>query len=275
MDTSISIETVPTRCFTPQQRAQREAATQVLLKRRALTGDVAERQRLLADVVELNIEIARGIARRYHNRGPEADDLEQVACMALVKAANGYRLESGTPFIGYAVPTIRGEVKRYFRDLAWTVRIPRRLQDLQGVMTAKVPSLEQQLGRPPTSTEVAEYLGVTVVEIEQARAATGCFTVLSLDWTNGSADDGVTLADAIPAQDDGTMVEIEGLDQLLSLLNDLDDRSRRILHLRFVEARSQSQIGEDIGCSQMQVSRNLKAILGRLRTQLGITTVAA
>src|SRR4029453_5098954 len=95
---------------------------------------------------ELNIDMARGIARRFRGRGAEADDLEQVAYLGLVKAAHHYRLDADTPFIGYAIPTIRGEVKRYFRDCAWTVRIPRRLQELQGMIAAKLPDLERELG---------------------------------------------------------------------------------------------------------------------------------
>ncbi|WBQ03505.1 SigB/SigF/SigG family RNA polymerase sigma factor [Kribbella sp. CA-293567] len=275
MITSLSsTELPPTHCNTPQQRAEREAATQVLLNQRAAATDPAERQRLLEDVVELNIEIARGIARRYRNRGAEADDLEQVACLALVKAASGYQLDSGTPFIAYAVPTIRGEIKRYFRDSTWTVRIPRRLQELQGAITTKVPVLEQQLNRQPTTEEIAEYLGATVEEIDEARAAKGCFNVLSLDRPSAT-DDGLTLADALPAPPDREVEHLETLDQLAPLLERLDDRSRRILHLRFVETKSQSQIGEAIGCSQMQVSRLLKATLERLRAQLDINTVAA
>jgi RNA polymerase sigma-B factor len=272
---SSTTEAVPTHCTSPQQRAQREAATQVLLQRRAGSTDPQERQRLLEDIVELNIEIARGIARRFRDRGAEADDLEQVACLALLKATNGYRFESGTPFIAYAVPTIRGEIKRYFRDSAWTVRIPRRLQELQGAITTKVPLLEQELRRLPTDAEIADHLGATPEEIAQARAAKGCYNVLSLDWSGSDGDDGFDLAGSIPAEADEGLAQLETLDQLAPLLERLDDRSRRILHLRFVETKSQTQIGEAIGCSQMQVSRLLKATLGRLRSQLGVASVAA
>ncbi len=267
-------EPVPTDCTTPQQRAQREAATQVLLQQRASTADPGERQHLLEQVVELNIEIARGLARRYYNRGAEDDDLEQVACLALVKAVGGYRLESGTPFIGYAIPTIRGEIKRYFRDAAWTVRIPRRLQELQGAIATKTPLLEQELNRPPTTAEIAERLGVTPRDIEEARAAKGCFNVLSLDRPVGD-DDTVDLAGAVAAPPDREVEQFETLDQLSPLLEDLDDRSRQILQLRFIETKTQAQIGEVIGCSQMQVSRILKAILEQLRAQLTTATAAA
>jgi RNA polymerase sigma-B factor len=277
MVTNPNTEAAPAQCSTPQQRAQREAATQALFQRRSAATDPDERQQLLEDIVELNIEIARGIACRYHNRGPEAEDLEQVACLALVKAATGYNPDTGTPFIGYAVPTIRGEIKRYFRDAAWTVRIPRRLQELQSAINAKVPTLEQELNRQPSTAEIARYLGATVGDIEEARAATGCFNVLSLDRPTGDpygGMDGLNLAGSIPAHTDLEVEQFETLDQLAPLLEDLDDRSRRILHLRFVETKSQTEIGEAIGCSQMQVSRLLRATLDHLRTQLGTPAAA-
>ncbi|MDX6282015.1 MAG: polymerase sigma-B factor [Kribbellaceae bacterium] len=269
MDTTLNTTTEQpsVQCHSSRQRAQREAATQVLLQRRSAAADPGERQQLLEQVVELNIEIARGIARRFRDRGAEADDLEQVACLALLKAANGYRLESGVPFIGYAIPTIRGEIKRYFRDCAWTVRIPRRLQELQGAITAKVPQLEQELNRQPTTAEIAEYLGAGVEEVEEARAAKGCFNVLSLDRPGDEADD-VTLADLLPDDSDREIEQFETLDQLAPLLEGLDDRTRQILHLRFVETKTQTQIGQAIGVSQMQVSRLLKATLEELRSRL-------
>lgn len=264
----------PIHCHTAQQRAQREAATHVLLQQRAAAIDLGERQRLLDEIVELNIEMARGIARRFRDRGAEDDDLEQVACLALVKAANGYRLDSGVPFIGYAIPTIRGEIKKYFRDCAWTVRIPRRLQELQGAMTTKVPRLEQELNRQPTTAEIAEYLGAGAEEVEQARAAKGCFNVLSLDRP-ADEDVDVTLADLLPDESDREIEQFETLDQLAPLLQDLDDRTRQILHLRFVESQSQTQIGQAIGISQMQVSRLLKAALEELRSRLAPLANAA
>ena len=129
-----TIERESTRSGAPTDRAAREAATRELMERRAASTDEVERQEILEQVVELNLEMAKGIARRFRGRGAEADDLEQVAYLGLVKAAHHYRLEADTPFIGFAIPTIRGEVKRYFRDCAWTVRIPRRLQEMQGTI---------------------------------------------------------------------------------------------------------------------------------------------
>ncbi len=255
-------------CSSPEQRSLREKATHQLLCRRAATTDDAERQRLLEEAVELNLEIARGIARRFRGRGAEDDDLEQVACLGLMKAATKFRLDSGVPFIGYAVPSIRGEVKRYFRDCSWTVRIPRRLQELQGRISRAVPQLVQELGREPTVEEVAERLGVGSADVREADAAKGCFNVLSLDRPIGTDDGHLLLADAIADDEDPGLRRIETFAQLGPLIGELGERDRRILELSFVENRKQSDIGRELGITQMQVSRLLSKILGRLRESL-------
>lgn len=261
-------------CSTAADRAAREAATRELMERRAASTDETERQELLEEVVELNLEMARGIARRFRGRGAEADDLEQVAYLGLVKAAHHYRLEADTPFIGFAIPTIRGEVKRYFRDCAWTVRIPRRLQEMQGSIAGKLPELEQELNREPTPAELAECLDVEVAEVEQAMAAKGCFNVLSLDRP-AETDADLTLADVVAGSDDSSIDQLETVEMLQPILSDLNDRERRILHLRFVEGWTQSEIGKDIGVSQMQISRVLRKTLDDLRTKLAPLPTAA
>jgi RNA polymerase sigma-B factor len=262
-----STEPVPTQCSSAEERASRESATRELLERREASSDEFERQELLEAVIELNIEIARGIARRFRGRGAEAEDLEQVAYLGLVKAAHHYRLDAETPFIGFAIPTIRGEVKRYFRDCAWTVRIPRRLQEMQGTIAAKIPLLEQQLNREPTAAEIAEHLGVEAGEVEQAMAAKGCFNVLSLDRPS-DVDADLTLADVVADENDRSVDQLETVDMLQPVLEDLGPRERRILQLRFIEGWTQSEIGKDIGVSQMQVSRVLRRILDELRDKL-------
>lgn len=257
---------VPTQCHSARDRAARESATQELFERRERSTGEAERQELLEAIVELNIEIARGIAQRFRNKGPDLEDLEQVAYLGLVKAAHGYRPAAETPFIGYAIPTIRGEVKRYFRDCAWTVRIPRRLQELQGMIAAKLPILEQELGREPNSAEIAERLGVEAEEIDRAKAAHGCFRVLSLDRPEVEA--GLTLADVVADEADRTLDQLETIDMLRPVLAELSDRDREILQLRFVDGLTQTDIATEIGVSQMQVSRLLRQILDNLRDSL-------
>ncbi|MFD7154299.1 SigB/SigF/SigG family RNA polymerase sigma factor [Kribbella sp. NPDC059898] len=261
------IERASARYGAPTDRAARETATRELMERRAASTGEGERQELLEQVVELNLEMAQGIARRFRGRGAEADDLEQVAYLGLVKAAHHYRLEAETPFIGFAIPTIRGEVKRYFRDCAWTVRIPRRLQEMQGTIANKLPELEQELNREPTPAELAEHLEVEVTEVEQALAAKGCFNVLSLDRP-AETDAELTLADVVADDDDASIDQLETVEMLEPVLADLGERDRRILQLRFVEGWTQSEIGDDIGVSQMQVSRVLRRILDDLRDKL-------
>jgi len=264
---------VPTQCSSVADRAAREAATIELFERRARTSDPAEQRELLEWIVELNLEIARGIAHRFQRRGAESEDLEQVAFVGLMKAATNYRLDADTPFIGYAVPTIRGEVKRYFRDCAWTVRIPRRLQELQGLVAAKLPELEQALGREPSIVELAEHLGIDAAEIEQAMAARGCFRTLSLDWL--ADDNGWNLAEVVAGEEDLAVSQLEAVDMLQPVLEGLEARDRRILELRFIQGLSQSEIGAEIGISQMQVSRLLRRILDDLRNRLTPVPTAA
>ena len=260
------VRPAPRDCLSAEDRAHREAATRTLFEARDRCTDDDERQRLLEAIVALNIEIARGISRRFRGRGAEDDDLEQVAYVGLLKAAHNFRTDNGAPFIGFAIPTIRGEVKRYFRDCSWTVRIPRRLQELQGRIAVAVPLLEQELNREPTSEEIADRIGVDIAEVHRAEAARGCFNVLSLDrpTATGMAV-GVTVAD----ESDGRYVEqLEAVEILAPVIDDLTPRDRRILELRFVEGMTQADIGKDIGVSQMQISRLLTRILGELRQKL-------
>jgi len=256
----------------PKQR--RDRATRALLVQRAGSTDEEERQSLLEQAIELNLGIAHSIASRFRGRGVESDDLDQVAYLGLLKAARSYRPDTETPFLAYAVPTIRGEVKRYFRDCSWTVRIPRRLQELQGSIAAARPQLVQDLQRDPTLEEIAQAIGVQVSEVEAAIAADGCFSVLSLDRPM-DGDSTASLADTIADEEDGAFERTEAVAVLEPVLNDLAPRERRILELRFVEGHTQADIGAEIGVSQMQVSRLLRGILDRLRDQIEPPAAAA
>lgn len=256
----------------PKQR--RDQATRDLLSRRAATTDEDLQQALLEEAIELNLSIAHSIAGRFRGRGVEAEDLDQVAYLGLVKAARSYKPDSGTPFLAYAVPTIRGEVKRYFRDCSWTVRIPRRLQELQGSIAAVRPRLVQELHRDPTLAELADALNADVSEVEAAIAADGCFSVLSLDRpVDGEST--ANLADTIADEEDSSFERTEAVAVLEPVLSELTPRERRILELRFIEGHTQADIGAEIGVSQMQVSRLLRGILDRLRDQIDAPVQAA
>jgi len=223
-------------------------------------------QACLDEVVLLNAPVARSIASRYRSKGVDADDLEQVAYLGLVKAANGYRLDASTAFLAYAVPTIRGELKRYFRDCAWTVRPPRRVQEMQGSIAAAEPELTQKLGHLPTDEETAKALGTATEEVAEAASVRGCFSTLSLD-APAAADNGARLMDTVADAEDGYEL-VENVHTLTPAVSELPDRDRRILELRFCNGFTQEEIGNELGVSQMQVSRLLRGILERLRTEL-------
>ncbi|MEU4603562.1 sigma-70 family RNA polymerase sigma factor [Kribbella sp. NPDC023972] len=239
--------------------------TQALLAEADSTPD-PRRQELLDEVVILNAPVARSIASRYRSKGVDPDDLEQVAYLGLVKAANGYRLDASTAFLAYAVPTIRGELKRYFRDCAWTVRPPRRVQEMQGSIAAAEPELTQRLGHLPTDQETAEALGTEPEEVVEATSIRACFTTLSLD-APGAVDGGTNLLDTVADSEDGYEL-VENVHTLTPAVSSLADRDKRILELRFRNGLTQEEIGNELGVSQMQVSRLLRGILDRLRTQL-------
>ena len=239
--------------------------TQELLEQADSVPD-PRHQQLLDQVIILNAPIARSIASRYRSKGVDADDLEQVAYLGLVKAANGYRLDTSTAFLSYAVPTIRGELKRYFRDCAWTVRPPRRVQEMQGSIAAAEPELTQRLGRLPSAEETAEALGTEAVEIAEATAVRTCFNTLSLD-APGAAGIGATIGDTVADVEDGYEL-VENVHTLTPVVSELGDRDRRILELRFCDGCTQEEIGRELGVSQMHVSRLLRGILDRLRAEL-------
>jgi RNA polymerase sigma-B factor len=229
------------------------------------TADAAEQERLRSEVVVLNMEIARAIALRYRGRGVAVDDLVQVAYVGLVKAVNGYDPAHEKDFLSYAVPTVTGEVKRYFRDFGWTVRPPRRIQELQGHISRASHDMAQQLGRSPRPSEVAERLGIDVENVIEALASDGAFTPASLDVPVGEGS--AVLGDLI-GEDDRDLVRAEMRLALGPAVRQLDERDRRILELRFFEGWTQERIAQDIGVTQMQVSRLLARILSDLRTEL-------
>ena len=246
----------------------RREATELLLAR-AATSEGDERRSLEDQIVEVNLQIAVDVARRYRSRGIPIEDLEQVACLGLVKAARGYDPERATDFLSYAVPTIRGEVRRYFRDHGWTVRPPRTVQQAQARITAVESDLCQELGRSPRPSELAERLELDLDLVVEALAANGCFSPTSLDATPVGAEGGI--GERL-GEDDESFDSAEARVALKPLLAHLDRRERIMLEMRFFKGATQSEIGEVLGITQMQVSRLLSALLARLRDELGSPT---
>jgi RNA polymerase sigma-B factor len=248
-------------------RQQRKTETARLFALVAETDDDARREELVEQVIVANIGVAQSIARRFRGRGIADDDLEQVAYLALTRAAQKFRPAPGVDFLTYAVPTMSGELKRHFRDLGWTVRPPRRVQEVQSRVVHAYRA-GHEAGRPPSPSRLATELDLPEEEVREALAADGCFTPTSLDLPVRQDNDGLTLGQSLVSDDSD---ELRALDARLVLgpaLRTLSDRDRRVLYLRFVEERSQSEIGEELGLSQMQVSRQLKRIMRDLRAQL-------
>ena len=216
-------------------------------------------------LVLLNLGLADGIANRYLGRGIDRDDLVQVARLGLVKAVRRFRPGLGQSFAGFAAPTISGEIKRHFRDTGWMVRPPRRLQELGVRIRDAEKDLEQRLHRRPLTDELAAFLDVEEEQVRAAREAASSFHALSLDLPAGpgQAPTEMTLEEA-----DDPFAAIDDAEWLRDALAELTERERLVLRLRFVDVLTQSEIAEQIGVSQMQVSRILRATLSRLRARL-------
>lgn len=246
--------------------ADRGAQTADLLARIATVTDEVEVTRLREEVAIINMSIARSIAHRYARRGIAVEDLIQVAYVGLVKAVNGFDPGHDKDFLSYAVPTITGEVKRYFRDFGWTVRPPRRIQELQGQISRAANELAHRLGRSARPSEIAKVLKVDVETVIEALASDGAFTPASLDVPVGE-EGSASLGDLIGVEDHD-MARAEMRLMLGPAVRGLGERDRRILELRFFAGWTQEQIAKEIGVTQMQVSRLLARILSDLRNEL-------
>ncbi len=246
--------------------SDRGEITARLLRQMGETSDEVECKRLRDEVVVLNMGVARAIASRYRDRGIGREDLIQAAYVGLVKAANGFDPSFERDFLSYAVPTVTGEVKRYFRDFGWTVRPPRRVQELQAQISRASGELSQTLHRSPKPSEVAEHLSVDVDSVIEALGADGCFSPASLDVPVG--EDGSTSLGDLIGGEDADLGRAEARILMAPAVRRLATRDRRILELRFFHGWTQEQIAGDIGVTQMQVSRLLSRILSDLRAEL-------
>jgi RNA polymerase sigma-B factor len=247
-------------------RDQRQRETALLWDRFVAATTEAERAQLREDVVVLNLSVARAVAGRYAGRGIPVEDLEQVASVGLVKAAQRFDPARQRDFLSYAVPTVRGEVKRHFRDLGWAVRPPRRIQDLQARVQA-VSSAVQSQGRPVQPDEIAAHLAVDVGLVVESMTCSGAFAPSSLDAPLGATEASQSLGALLTAAGNDYQ-RVENAMVLEQALAALSARDRWILHRRFADELTQRQIGEELGVSQMQVSRWLARILSTLRTSM-------
>jgi RNA polymerase sigma-B factor len=218
-------------------------------------------------LVHLHLPLVEHCARRFRNRGEPFEDLVQVGTIGLIKSIDRFDTERGVEFSTYATPTIIGEIKRYFRDKGWAIRVPRRLQELRMQIGAATADLNQSLGRSPTMSELAEAIGCSVEEIVEGIESSNAYSALSLDASDESDDGSPSMLDAIGIEDAG-IEHVEIRESLKPLLDQLDPREKKILLLRFFRNMTQSQIAEEIGVSQMHVSRLLNRTLEQLRASL-------
>jgi len=249
-------------------REERSEQTHDLLERAHACPPGPRRDALLDEVVVLNRGVADAVASRYRGRGVPDDDLRQAACEGLIKAVRKFDPAVRPDLLTYAVPTMRGEVQRWFRDQSWMVRPPRRIQELQWRVSRSIERLSQDLGREPTDAEIGDDLGCGTAQVEEAVQGFGCFQPPSLDRPAGELETGATLGDLIPAVDDHGASSAEARVALGPVVRELSERDRRIIYLRFFEGLSQQEIGAELGVTQMQVSRLLQRILTRLRHDL-------
>jgi len=248
----------------PEEKRPQSANTREdrkLLIRYHTDGDMQAREEL----VERFLPLARQLARRYQRADEPLDDLIQVASLGLVKAIDRFDPARGVSFSSYAVPTIAGELRRYFRDHTWSLRVPRDVQELAVKMGKVEAGLQLDLGRAPTAAELSDRLDCTVEQLLEARDAAGANRMSSLDQPVSSDDEeGASLADLLGEADAG----LEHVERALTVdaaLERLDERERTILRLRFHEELTQAAIGERVGLSQMHVSRLIRQALTTLR----------
>lgn len=247
----------------PQDRS---GARALFIELRTLKDGSVEYAELRNRLVRMHLPLVEHLARRFRNRGEPLDDLTQVATIGLIKSVDRFDPERGVEFSTYATPTVVGEIKRHFRDKGWAVRVPRRLQELRLSLTTATAELSQRHGRSPTVHELAEKLGISEEEVLEGLESANAYSTLSLDVPD-TDDESPAVADTLGAYDEA-LEGVEYRESLKPLLEDLPPREKRILLLRFFGNMTQSQIAQEVGISQMHVSRLLARTLAQLREKL-------
>ncbi|QHY94387.1 RNA polymerase sigma factor SigF [Streptomyces sp. S4.7] len=227
-----------------------------------------EHQYVRNTLIELNLALVRYAATRFRNRSDQMEDIVQVGTIGLIKAIDRFELSREVEFATFAVPYIVGEIKRFFRDTSWAVHVPRRLQELRIDLAKATDELSQRLDRAPTTAELAEYLNLDENEVIEGVVASNGYTAGSIDMpTDDTAESSSKLSDRLGAPD-AQLETAENVQALKPLIDELDEREKWILQMRFGAEMTQSEIGQELGVSQMHVSRLLSRITGRLREGL-------
>jgi RNA polymerase sigma-B factor len=245
-----------------------ENAADLLTALAALPAHHPSRRALRDQVIEAFLPLAQHLANRFGGRGEPIEDLVQTATVGLIKAVDKFDPTRGAEFAAYAIPTIIGEIKRHFRDRTWDIRVPRRLQELRLSISEATSSLLQDLGRSPTVADIAAHLGLSEEEVLEGLEGARAYNAVSLSAPASDGDRATELGDLI-GSDDGEFELAELRVALGPAMAALDEREQRILTLRFYGNMTQSQIAEQVGVSQMHVSRLLARALAKLRGQLG------
>ncbi|AYC43799.1 MULTISPECIES: RNA polymerase sigma factor SigF [Streptomyces] len=217
-------------------------------------------------LIEMNMSLVRFAAGRFRSRGPEEmEDIVQVGMIGLIKAIDRFELSREAEFTSFAIPYIVGEIKRFFRDTTWAVHVPRRLQEARVQLARATEELRSRLGRTPTVKELSELMSLPEDEVIEARIAANGYNSASLDATISGSQDGESVLQDFIGADDTALELVEDFHALAPLIAGLTERERLIIHMRFVEELTQSEMGERLGISQMHVSRLLSRTLTRLR----------
>jgi RNA polymerase sigma-B factor len=247
-----------------------EYAHLVALHRRhaALVSEDSARQELREQLIKGYLPMAEHIARRFTGRGEPLEDLVQVATVGLINAVDRFEPDHGAHFFSFAVPTITGELRRYFRDHGWSTRVPRRLKDLVVAIRATQRELSQQLGHAPRPSEIAEHLGLSAAEVIEGLQAGEAYQSSSLDEIVSSEDSSTATRGDFLGGLDAELDVIDDREVLRPLLTQLPSRERTILALRFFRGLTQTQIAEQVGLSQMHVSRVLRQTLTSLQRSM-------
>jgi RNA polymerase sigma-B factor len=234
-----------------------------LARRWQRDGDESAR----AELVEQFLPLARNLARRYGRSSEPMDDLVQVASLGLVKAVDRFDTERGGSFQSYAIPTILGELRRYFRDSGWGVHVPRGAQERALSLRQARDLLTNQTGHAPTANQLAEYMEISIEQVLDGLQALNAYETSSLDAPAGDEDSAGTRGEAIGSED-VNYAQVDDATTVGSLMEELPSRDREILRLRFNEELTQAEIADRVGVSQMQVSRLLRRSIDRMRASL-------
>ena len=235
----------------------------LLLRRYHEEGDVAAREQL----IEQYMSLVRSLARRYSYRGEQLDDLVQIGAIGLIKAIDRFDLNRGVELTTYATPNIIGEIKRHFRDRGWSVRVPRGLQELNVQLSRLIEQTTVQLGRSPTISELAAAAGVVEEEVLEALESGRAYSSLSLSGGGGDEDGELDPLESLGTEEHEYEVS-EDRAVLAPGFRALEQRERTILHLRFFKGLTQSQIAQQVGISQMHVSRLIRRSLEKIREEI-------